>query len=246
MFPILYIALWQLQMKEAKRDAAELQDDGGVEAEIGDTAYSMRKVRWFSDHLYHGWFMCDHQLLRRFSDLMASNSLEGTEECPVCMEKLEVNTSVGYAHFTSIPQSLTQSTNSFPCQHILCETCYGEISRNKELINCPQCRHNFTREDIETIQYTASSQWDALLNVAAGFAKIDHRGAEDTSEEEASERFIDDEESELTLVPMPSTLISSLTWIFLKLSILWVQVPRCPWDFTWTRGNGGERTLHPG
>lgn len=32
-------------MKEAKRDAAELQDDGGVEAEIGDTAYSMRKVR---------------------------------------------------------------------------------------------------------------------------------------------------------------------------------------------------------
>lgn len=90
--------------------------------------------------------------------------------------------------------------NSFPCQHILCETCFQELARDKENLSCPQCRRDFDRDDVETIQHTASSQWDALLNVAARFAKIDHRGAQDTSDEEASENFLDDEQSELTSV----------------------------------------------
>ena len=37
--------LAQLQMKEVKRDAQELQDDAILDHEDGDAAYSMRKVR---------------------------------------------------------------------------------------------------------------------------------------------------------------------------------------------------------
>lgn len=37
-----------------------------------------------------------YQLLRKFSDLMAANSLDGSEECPICMEKLEVNKAIRY------------------------------------------------------------------------------------------------------------------------------------------------------
>lgn len=49
---------------------------------------------------------------------------------------------------------------------------------------------------MEVVRYTASSQWDELLKVARKFAKIDHRGAQDTSEEEEEENFVDDETSE--------------------------------------------------
>lgn len=46
------------------------------------------------------------------------------------------------------------------------------------------------------MQHTASTQWDELLKVARRFVVIDHRGAQDTSEEEEEEGFLDDDKSE--------------------------------------------------
>lgn len=46
------------------------------------------------------------------------------------------------------------------------------------------------------MQYTASQQWDALLEVARSWAKMDRRREAETSEEEAEEEFIDDEQPE--------------------------------------------------
>ncbi|KAI0797061.1 hypothetical protein C8Q75DRAFT_223876 [Abortiporus biennis] len=149
----------RLELKEIKREAAELQMDatGDDEDIVDDSAYALRK------------------LLRKFADLMASNSLEGTEECPICFEKLEVDQTV-----------------SFPCQHIFCDDCFKKITPNSELVRCPECRGEFNRDDVEMVRLTASSQWDELLKVANRFSKQDRRGEEDTSEEEASEGFLDD------------------------------------------------------
>ena len=82
---------------------------------------------------------------------------------------------------------------------MLCNNCLNKVQwENDEdedrVKKCPECRKTFALEDVETIQYTASSQWDVLLNIAARFAKMDHRGTQDTSDEEASDRFIDDEQ----------------------------------------------------
>lgn len=49
------------------------------------------------------------------------------------------------------------------------------------------------RDEIEIVQFTASQQWDALLEIAKAWAKVDLLRQEDTSEEEAEEQFIDDE-----------------------------------------------------
>ena len=43
--------------------------------------------------------------------------------------------------------------------------------------------------------YTASELWDELLKVASAWAATDRRGEEETSDEEAGEDFIDDDES---------------------------------------------------
>ncbi|EIN10893.1 hypothetical protein PUNSTDRAFT_132957 [Punctularia strigosozonata HHB-11173 SS5] len=60
----------QLQNREIKRDAEELEDDV-LHQDADDTVHTMRK------------------LLRRFEELMASNTLDGDkEECAICMEPL--------------------------------------------------------------------------------------------------------------------------------------------------------------
>ena len=87
---------------------------------------------------------------------------------------------------------------SFPCQHITCEHCFKRLTPNSDEVKCPECRTECPRDEIETIRYTASSQWDELLKVARQFAVIDHRGEHDTSEEEDEENFVNDEESEAT------------------------------------------------
>ncbi|KAH8094897.1 hypothetical protein BXZ70DRAFT_1009841 [Cristinia sonorae] len=118
-------------------------------------------------------------LLRRFGDIMAANSLEADEECGICVEVLEVNETV-----------------SFPCQHIMCEECFKGISPNKDEIKCPYCRRETARDEIETVRYTAASQWDELLKIAKNFAIMDHtyRREQDTSEEEEEEDFLNDAE----------------------------------------------------
>ena len=48
------------------------------------------------------------------------------------------------------------------------------------------------KEDMEVVEYTASQQWDALLEVAKAWAKADRRRELESSDEEAEEAFIDD------------------------------------------------------
>ncbi|KDQ64243.1 hypothetical protein JAAARDRAFT_201618 [Jaapia argillacea MUCL 33604] len=62
-------AIRKLERREAKREAADLMDEGGDNVE--DTPYQMRK------------------LLRRFQDLMMENVLEDSgQDCPVCLEPM--------------------------------------------------------------------------------------------------------------------------------------------------------------
>jgi hypothetical protein len=71
-----------------------------------------------------------------------------------------------------------------------------------DAIVCPSCRKEIKKEDMESVDYTASQQWDALLEVAKAWARIDRRRELESSDEEAEEQFIDDEDekSETTYV----------------------------------------------
>ncbi|KAH9855028.1 hypothetical protein C2E23DRAFT_725583, partial [Lenzites betulinus] len=159
----------QLSMKELKNEAKELaaQDVELADFEVGDGAHKMRK------------------LLREFRDLMCENSLEGEkEECGICMETLQ-----------------PRRSKSFPCQHAFCSDCVAQLKpdphiTDAEIVRCPTCRQECEREDIELIRYTASEQWDALLDVANRWAALDVRRAESSSEEEDAEEFIHDDTEE--------------------------------------------------
>ncbi|KAI1796077.1 hypothetical protein LXA43DRAFT_1160524 [Ganoderma leucocontextum] len=158
--------LHDLSLREIRTEADELVED--AEFEIGDSAYQMRK------------------LLRDFHDLMVANSLEeGSEECPICMESLK-----------------PKECRSLPCQHMFCNDCLAQLrpvageDPDIESICCPQCRVVCPRDELELVEYTASEQWDALLDVAKRWARMDTRREADTSEEEDEEEFIDDGENE--------------------------------------------------
>ncbi|KAI0722346.1 hypothetical protein C8T65DRAFT_770405 [Cerioporus squamosus] len=157
----------ELSMREVKKDADELVDD--AEFEVGDTAYKMRK------------------LLREFHDLMVANVLgqDGSEDCPICLEPLQL-----------------KECSSFPCEHIYCNGCLLQLKPvpdsyrdDVESIQCPTCRAVFPRDELESVDLTSIKRWDALLDVAKKWAKMDLRRQEDTSEEEGEEEFIDDEET---------------------------------------------------
>ncbi|KAI0722639.1 hypothetical protein C8Q76DRAFT_719590 [Earliella scabrosa] len=162
--------LHEMRMREVKTEANELVGD--AEFEVGDAAYKMRK------------------LLQEFRDLMEANTLGEDEECPICMENLVV-----------------KKCKSLPCQHMFCEGCISQLKPEAggcvyddevDSIRCPQCRKVCRRDDVEVIEQTASEQWDALLEVAQKWARMDVPRADDTSEEEAEEEFIDDGEEEDT------------------------------------------------
>jgi len=82
---------------------------------------------------------------------------------------------------------------SLPCEHTFCKTCISRVSPGEEDVACPQCRALCPREEIEIVQYTASQQWDDLLDVAKAWAKMDLHRQPDSSDEEVEEEFIEDE-----------------------------------------------------
>ncbi|EKM59752.1 uncharacterized protein PHACADRAFT_192128 [Phanerochaete carnosa HHB-10118-sp] len=49
------------------------------------------------------------------------------------------------------------------------------------------------KDELEPVEYLASEQWDALLEVAKRWAKFDRRRELETSDEENEEQFVDDE-----------------------------------------------------
>lgn len=117
------------------------------------------------------------KLLRRFHDLMLAPSLEGDEDCKICFEKLEPRNAL-----------------SFTCEHVFCKRCTQQLAPGYEdNVRCPECRREVPKEELEPVEYLASEQWDALLEVAKQWAKIDRRRELESSDEEEEEQFIDDE-----------------------------------------------------
>ncbi|GJE84553.1 hypothetical protein PsYK624_006290 [Phanerochaete sordida] len=136
------------------------------------------------------------KLLRRFHDLMLAPSLEGDEDCKICFDKLEPRNSI-----------------SLTCEHVFCKPCTQKLAPGYEdSVRCPECRREVLKDDLETVDYLASDQWDALLDVAKQWAKMDRRRGEiGTSDEEQQEEFIDDgrETSESSSKPEPEQAESS-------------------------------------
>lgn len=100
-----------------------------------------------------------------------------------------------------------------PCQHLVCNECLLRIckvdwdktkqsseegaERGVEVTKCPQCREEYDREEVKTVQYTATDQWDKLATIATQWAKMDNqRPADDTSEEGEEENFLNDQSTE--------------------------------------------------
>lgn len=138
---------------------------------------------------------------------MEANVLGDDEECAVCLESLELKKCSRYV-FELIPwyvesgDTPAEQANSLPCQHVFCNNCLQNIRPDArsyhddvESIPCPTCRTPCPRDEMETVELTSTQQWDALLDVARRWAKIDMRRQEDTSEEEGEEEFIDDAET---------------------------------------------------
>jgi hypothetical protein len=78
------------------------------------------------------------------------------------------------------------------------------MSNGGEDISCPQCRRPSNIEDFVYVGFTATQQWDQLLEIAGQFAAIEGLLGPDTSEEEEEEKlwenFIDDGDSEARFV----------------------------------------------
>jgi hypothetical protein len=73
-----------------------------------------------------------------------------------------------------------------------------------EDISCPQCRRLSDVDNFEPVDFTATQQWDQLLEIAQQFAAMDGQLGPDTSEEEEEENlrenFIDDGDGEARFV----------------------------------------------
>jgi phage FluMu protein Com len=76
-----------------------------------------------------------------------------------------------------------------------------------ENISCPQCRRLSDINKFEPVDFTATNQWDQLLEIAQQFAAMEGQLGPDTSEEEEEENlrenFIDDGNSEARFVAWP-------------------------------------------
>lgn len=80
-------------------------------------------------------------------------------------------------------------------------------------ISCPQCRRLGDIDNFEPVEFTASQQWDQLLEIAQQFATMEGQLGPDTSEEEEEENlrenFIDDGGSEARFVGVAAGMVFS-------------------------------------
>lgn len=111
------------------------------------------------------------------------------------------------------------------------------------MVRCPTCRTEAARDDLEVVEYTATAQWDALLSVATSWAKIDRRGSQDTSDEEAEEEFIDDGTTETKYLFL--TIVTAWSMLTIDLQVCVRGIPSKPSreltgaGYEWSR-NGGK------
>ncbi|KAL7282639.1 hypothetical protein ACG7TL_004112 [Trametes sanguinea] len=134
------------------------------------------------------------KLLRRFHDLMLANSLDENEECMICMEPLHP----GKARRWGVVNAM-----------LLDAWC---LTDSRLLVFLASTPFATAVEEAEPVEFTASEQWDALLDVAKQWAKMDVRREEDTTEEEDAEEFIDDEQEETSTTvsgPAPANPLES-------------------------------------
>ncbi|KAF9464395.1 hypothetical protein BDZ94DRAFT_1256346 [Collybia nuda] len=114
------------------------------------------------------------RLLRKFCDLMVVTTMESEKsECIVCLETRS------FMEFSS-----------FPCEHSVCNICLPSLPLVQGRVSCPTCRSLCLYEEHERVTYTEVGRWDALLEVAKEWAKIDTRSADESTEDE----FVDNEE----------------------------------------------------
>ena len=93
---------------------------------------------------------------------------------------------------------------SLACEHILCKPCLHELLKYHSQPDtpepkCPTCRAPIAPdlEGTEAVIWNATAQWDALLEVAQEWARIDKHGGDEPEETEEEEvPFIDDEDGE--------------------------------------------------
>ncbi|KAI0251334.1 hypothetical protein BJV78DRAFT_481215 [Lactifluus subvellereus] len=174
----------QLRLKEARKEAEDLQDE--LLHGVPDVAHEMKKVVLQTLTLYYSSFYWSIQLLEQFHRAINSPSLGDDEECSICIEALELN-----------------KCSSLPCQHIYCDSCLSKMD-DGENISCPQCRKLSDVESLEAVEFTATQQWDQLLEIAQRFAEMEGRMGPDTSEEEEEEtlreNLIDDDDVEASTV----------------------------------------------
>ncbi|KAK7060490.1 hypothetical protein VNI00_001255 [Paramarasmius palmivorus] len=91
-----------------------------------------------------------------------------------------------------------EGVSSLICHHVVCDDCLPEISKGSdETITCSTCDEITPRNELQRVHMTEAERLDELRTVAMAFMAFDagHQHAEDTSEEERSEMFIDDGEA---------------------------------------------------
>jgi hypothetical protein len=83
-----------------------------------------------------------------------------------------------------------------------------------ENISCPQCRRLSDVDKSEPVEFTATQQWDQLLEIAQQFVAMEGQLGPDTSEEEEEENlrenFIDDGDSEARFVAVAISKVFSV------------------------------------
>lgn len=90
---------------------------------------------------------------------------------------------------------------SLPCQHIYCKKCLMGNARAQATPKCPSCRETYEADldGAERVPFTATQQWDALLEIAQDWARIDNHGGEEEPEDSEEEEtpFINDDHQDI-------------------------------------------------
>ena len=132
---------------------------------------------------------------------MALNALEETEECPICMEKLQVHKSMRFVHLVRSSRLCPIKPDpyvaySLTCEHALCQGCFFQLQRLnvqvdddqlEERVSCPVCRQTVKCREVEVVRHTAATQWDALLNIANRWSRMDTGAGYDDEDSVESE-----------------------------------------------------------
>ena len=131
---------------------------------------------------------------------MLASSLEDKEECPICMTEMEVGKAlrcVLHRHVSVCFLKCVRDPSSFSCEHTFCKTCTSKLAPGyADSVVCPSCRKDIPKDDMEVVEYTASEQWDALLEVANRWATIDDVLDGESEDDDSGDENAEDDEGD--------------------------------------------------